>query len=70
MNAQEEFDSLYITSSEICRTAGINRVTLMFDKRRGKLPGPIEINNGQITVWKRADVAAYLTACLTRELAS
>lgn len=60
MTAQEEFDRDYITSSEICRLAGVSRLNVMQDKRRGNLPNPIEINGGQITVWKRVDVQVYL----------
>jgi len=66
MTAQEEFDKLYVTSSEICRVAGISRLRVMVDKQRGKLPEPIEINGGQITVWRRVDVAPYLSACSAR----
>lgn len=69
MTAQEEFDRDYITSSEICRLAGVSRLNVMQDKRRGNLPNPIEINGGQITVWKRVDVAVYLARhAASREL--
>ncbi len=62
MSAQEEFNKLYVTSSEICRLTGLSRYNVMHAKRRGDLPEPIELNDGQITVWRRTDVALFLIA--------
>lgn len=62
MTAQEEFDQVYITSSEICGAMAITRATLMNARQRGLLPDPININNGQLTLWKRETVQPYLDA--------
>lgn len=64
MTAQEEFDSIYITSSEICRRLNVNRTTVVHGHRRGMLPEPIMVNEGQIKIWKRATVEPFLQAWL------
>jgi hypothetical protein len=62
VTAQEEFDSTYITSSEICRDLKITRATIVQGRRRGLLPDPIMVNGAQIQIWKRDAVARYLEA--------
>lgn len=62
MTAQEEFDSTYITSSEIGKELGISRATIVQGRDRGLLPGAITVNGGQLTVWKREPLLPYLSA--------
>ena len=60
--AQQEFDEVYITSSEIVQELGVCRATLVNARRRGLLPDPIVVNGAQIFVWKRDVVRPYLDA--------
>lgn len=62
MTAQQEFDSAYITSSEICRELGITRATIVQGRDRGLLPDPVVVNDGQLVIWKRDAVRPYLDA--------
>lgn len=62
MTAQQEFDATYITSSEICRELGITRATIVQGRSRGLLPDAIEINGGQLIIWKRDAVRPHLDA--------
>ena len=60
--AQEEFDKIYITSSEIGRTLGVCRATIVQARKRGMLPDPVIVNGAQIYIWKREIVAPFLEA--------
>jgi hypothetical protein len=60
--AQQEFDEIYITSSEIGRELDVCRATLVSARRRGLLPDPIFVNGAQIFIWKRDIVRPYLDA--------
>lgn len=60
--AQQEFDEIYITSSEIGHELGVCRATLVNARRRGLLPDPIVVNGAQIFIWKRDVVRPYLDA--------
>lgn len=62
MSPQEEFDKAYITGSEICTTLGICRTSLLQARRSGRLPGAIEVADGQMYVWDRVTVTPYLNA--------
>lgn len=42
--AQQEFDEIYITSSEIGQELGVCRATLVNARRRGLLPDPIRLS--------------------------
>lgn len=57
---QQEFDELYITSSEIGQSLGVCRATIVNARRRGLLPEPIVVNGAQICIWQRATVSPYL----------
>jgi hypothetical protein len=59
---QAEFDTIYITSSEICSTLNVKRSTLVMAKHRGQLPEPIVVNGCNMHIWKRADVMPYIKA--------
>lgn len=62
LTAQEEFDQIWITSSEICRELGIDRSTIVQGRKRGLLPDPVKVNGDQILLWKREDVRQNLDA--------
>lgn len=61
-SAQDRFDTLYITSSEIARELGIARTTLMQARKRGLLPDPIIVNDGQVYLYERAKVRQNIDA--------
>lgn len=58
--AQQEFDSKYITSTEICQTLKIHRCTVLMAVRSGRLPEPIIIRRPDgaphILLWLRDEV--------------
>lgn len=60
--AQKEFDSKYITSSEIMTDLGISRTAIYHARERGLLPNTIVVNNGQLCLWLRTDIAVQLEA--------
>ncbi len=61
-SAQERFDELYISSSEIARELGIARTTLMQARKRGLLPDPIIVNDGQVYLYEREKVRPNIDA--------
>lgn len=62
--AQLDFDRRYITSSEIIAKLGVTRTSILFARRTGKLPDPIDIQ-GKIFIWERSKVQHYLDAWKT-----
>jgi hypothetical protein len=60
--AQERFDALYISSLEIGERLGVSRPAVMHARRRGVLPEPVCVNDGQIYIWERKEVEPYLKA--------
>lgn len=60
--AQQEFDSKYITSAQIMQDLNINRTNLLYARRTGKLPEPIVVNDGRLFIWVRDEIAPYLAA--------
>lgn len=64
MTAQSEFDTKYISSTELCTTLGVTRATLVNGRRRGALPDPVRIDrpdgSPHIMLWLRAEVAPYI----------
>ena len=61
-NAQEQFDSIYVTSSEIAKSLNITRSAMCQAIARGALPSPIKVNGGQITLYVRKEVEPFLAA--------
>lgn len=59
---QEEFDTAYITSSEICEELQINRVALLIARKRGFLPNAIMVNGNQLTLWRRDLIRPHITS--------
>lgn len=59
---QQQFDSTYVTSTEIARDLSVSRAALCQAVSRGLLPNPITINNGQVTLFNRENVKPYVNA--------
>jgi hypothetical protein len=57
VSLQQQFDELYISSSEICQRLDVNRSTVFNGARAGKLPEPIIIRRSDggahILLWLR-----------------
>jgi len=64
-HAQERFNETYITSTEIMRSLGISRATLLNARRTGRLPEAIVVNEGQLYMWERNTISDYLQAWKT-----
>lgn len=60
--AQTRFDSVYISSGDICKLMNISRPSLLHARRRGLLPDPIVVNEGHLYLWERETVQQYLDA--------
>lgn len=60
--AQERFDEVYITSSEIAEELKIERSTIVNARRRGLLPEPIIIKGIRAFIWERNTVRPLLDA--------
>jgi len=58
--SQIEFDETYITSTEIGKSLGVKRSTILNARVRGLLPDPIEINGVRTFIWKRRELVPYL----------
>lgn len=62
--AQNRFNERYITSAEICKQLGVTRTSVLYARRRGKLPNSISLcghENG-ICFWEREEVKPALAA--------
>ena len=55
---QSKFDAMFITAHEICEELKVERCTVLFAKRNGKLPEPISVANCEI--WIRSDIRPIL----------
>ena len=62
MTPQERFDATYITSTEIQHDMNVSRSTLLNARKRGLLPDPIVVNDGQLFMWERSSIADNLAA--------
>lgn len=60
LTAQERFDEQYVTSTEICARLKINRATLLFARRRKKVPEGISTGLHNVMVWERSVIEPYL----------
>lgn len=60
--AQERFDRLYVTSTEIAHRLRVTAPTVFHARRRGDLPDPIVINRTQIYIWERALIEPAIQA--------
>lgn len=62
--AQQVFDETYISASEICRTLDVTRGAVTGAQRRGLLPEPIKLEQGNayLCLWVRSQVQPALSA--------
>lgn len=64
MSAQEDFDKTYVSSTELCRTLGVTRATLVNGRRRGALPEPVQITrpdgSPHVMLWLRDEAQPYI----------
>lgn len=63
--AQERFDSKYITGNEIQKLLGVQRSTVTTANKQGRLPQPITIQGSGTFIWERELVEDYLCAWKT-----
>lgn len=61
---QQVFDETYISASEICRTLDVTRGAVTNAQKRGLLPEPIKVVQGDayLCLWLRAEVQPKLDA--------
>ena len=62
LNAQQRFDQHYMTSSEVAQEVGVNRTTVLQARRKGYLPEPIVVNDGQVILFERHVVRPFIDA--------
>lgn len=60
--AQDRFNRKYISSVEIMKELNLNRSTLLYARKTGKLPGAIDVSEGRIFIWERETIQPYLDA--------
>lgn len=60
MTDEEEFNTLYITSTEIGEQLGVKRSTILNARRRGLLPNAVPIRGVRTFIWKRKELQPYL----------
>lgn len=58
--AQQKFDQLYVSSSEICKRLNVTRPAIHFRRKQGELPGAISIFGQQLFIWERDTIEPYL----------
>lgn len=63
-NAQQRFDEKYISSGELCRVYGLDRICVMRARQDGHLPNPVRI--GTTFIWEREALEPYLTQFLRK----
>lgn len=61
-SSQKQFDLLYVTSPELAKELKVSRAAMCQAVARGLLPNPIRINDGQITLFLRSEVAPFVDA--------
>lgn len=57
---QQAFEEKYISSTDIASRLGVNRTSVLYAHRNGKLPEPIVVNGGQLYLWERETVLPYV----------
>lgn len=60
--AQDRFDEMYITSTEIGTLVNVSRPTVMRARIRGLLPGAISVGDNVTYIWERKTLKPYLDA--------
>ncbi len=58
---QEEFDSYFITSNEVCEELNITKPAIIMAKRRGDLPPSLKIGESNRSMfWVRHELRPYI----------
>ena len=60
--AQQRFNEMYITATEISREMNVSRPSVLKAKKRGLLPNPITVGDQHVCIWERAEVRPALDA--------
>ena len=60
--AQERFDKMYVTSTEIQQRLNVVRSVILKARHRGMLPDPVVIPGLRAFIWERENVTPYLDA--------
>jgi hypothetical protein len=64
VSAQLEFDTKYVSSTELCRDLGVTRASIVNRRRVGGLPDPVVINrpdgSPHVVLWVRSAIAPHL----------
>lgn len=73
-SCQAQFDTKYITATEIMKDLGISRTGFFYGRKSGKLPEPIIANEGRLLMWERtpevlAKIANWKEAITSRKIA-
>lgn len=58
--AQERFDQMYITSSEIAQRLKVTRPAIHFRRKAGLLPNGIVVTGNQLFIWERDFIEPHL----------
>jgi hypothetical protein len=61
-DAQQNFDSLYITSHEIGKELKVARSCILMARKRGMLPNAIKVAGAGSFIWERESIKPYLEA--------
>jgi predicted DNA-binding transcriptional regulator AlpA len=60
-SAQQRFDEIYISSSEIFKRLQVTRSTVSQAVKRQLLPEPIKVNKNLVSLWERASIEPLLS---------
>lgn len=60
--AQINFSAKYISSAEICKRLNVSRSTVVYARKCGLLPEPIQLNDFNYYLWEREQLEPFLTA--------
>ena len=58
--AQDRFDRMYITSSEIGKRLGVTRPAIHLRRKAGLLPNAIAVQDKQLFIWEREGIEPHL----------
>lgn len=58
--AQDDFNTYYITSTEIAKVVGVSRPGVLKARRRGTLPDAISVGGDRIYIWDRQKVQPFI----------
>lgn len=58
--AQERFDRMYITSTEIAQRLNVTRPAIHFRRKAGLLPNAITVHGNQLSIWERDEIEPFI----------